>query len=102
MLYLIELLLAHCILQELRVHFTTFDVEYEENCLWDSVTVYAANSYDITNIQAVFCGQEIPDDIYTTVPLLISFFSDRNPGLDSNTGFRAEVQPVDEDYGQSV
>ncbi|XP_070205410.1 uncharacterized protein [Littorina saxatilis] len=83
--YLIQAPEGHTI----ELKFSTFDVELQSYCLYDSVKVYDGNSPESEQI-GVFCGEDLPPSIVSTnSSVLIIFRTDKNV---ARAGFSADYR----------
>ena len=68
----------------IRLHFTYFDVEFSQNCLYDALTITDGTSPS-GDVLTTLCGQMFPDDVLSkTNSVVLSFVSDDNK---SGSGF---------------
>ena len=71
---------------EMVGHFSFFDVEYDEDCLFDEVIV------DVDGVeQGYYCGQTVPEYYWTGTEIRILFLSDH---MVSGMGFLFEYNVV--------
>ena len=75
-------------LQQIRLHFITFDVESNEGeCSYDRVKVYNGDSPSAPLIDT-YCGSDVPKDVISSGnALLVTFKSDSS---ETRRGFRVD------------
>ncbi len=59
--------------QKIKLIFTDFELEAEEDCEYDHVVVYDGDSYE-ARVLGRFCGIEIPQNILSTGNKLLMIF----------------------------
>ncbi|CAC5409322.1 Chymotrypsin-like elastase family member 2B,Prostasin,Transmembrane protease serine 3,Transmembrane protease serine 11F,Trypsin,Transmembrane protease serine 11E,Tryptase gamma,Transmembrane protease serine 9,Transmembrane protease serine 11D,Trypsin V-B,Tryptase delta,Cationic trypsin,Transmembrane protease serine 11G,Transmembrane protease serine 7,Cationic trypsin-3,Transmembrane protease serine 5,Polyserase-2,Tryptase,Transmembrane protease serine 11A,Tryptase alpha/beta-1,Plasminogen,Chymotrypsinogen len=68
----------------IRLHFTYFDIEFSQNCLYDALTITDGTSPS-GDVLTTLCGQMFPDDVLSkTNSVVLTFVSDDNK---SGSGF---------------
>lgn len=72
--------------QQVHVSYTNFQLEWERNCRWDSLTVYAGEHTDESGFLGRFCGSDLPSNLTSSGNMItLVFVSDRVVSL---RGFR--------------
>ncbi|XP_064612183.1 uncharacterized protein LOC135476179 isoform X2 [Liolophura sinensis] len=74
--------------ERIHISYTNFQLEWERNCRWDSLTAHAGENTNRSSLLGRFCGSDLPSNITSSGNVItLVFVSDR---VVSRRGFRLE------------